>query len=121
METHTNTNISQSGDSTNMKQCIENCLRCYESCTTGIRRCLSMGGKHASPEHILLMQSCARICNTSAELMMLGNKAHTYTCKACAEICEMCADDCEKIGAEMKECVEACRSCVESCEKMASH
>ena len=33
--------------SQDMRQCIENCLKCHASCTETSTHCLQMGGKHA--------------------------------------------------------------------------
>ena len=120
---HTQTSGSNASEkaSSGMQECIGNCIECYQACTTTIRKCLSLGGRHASPEHITLLLSCAKICNTSAEVMMLGTDAHTVACKACGELCAMCADECESMGDEMKDCAESCRRCQQSCEQMSSH
>ena len=104
-----------------MEKCIEDCLECFKVCTETITHCISMGGKHAKPEHIQLLKDCASICNTSAEFM-LGNSAfESQVCGVCAEICERCAEDCEKFGDDktMTACAEACRRCAESCREMS--
>jgi hypothetical protein len=103
-----------------MKSCIAECLRCYQTCLSmAMGHCLEIGGQHTEPKHFTLMMACAEICRTSAHFMLLGSELHKLTCRACAEICEQCAADCERIG-EMRECVDACRRCAESCQKMAA-
>ena len=103
-----------------MKSCIAECLRCYQTCLSmAMGHCLEIGGQHTEPKHFTLMMACAEICRTSAYFMLLGSELHKLTCRACAEICEQCAADCERIG-EMRECVDACRRCAESCQKMAT-
>lgn len=109
--------------SAEMNQCITNCSECAAVCVETITHCLSMGGNHASPEHIALMQTCADICTVSANAMRRGSPAHTATCGACAEVCRQCADACERMGADdeaMRRCAEACRRCAESCSAMAA-
>jgi hypothetical protein len=103
-----------------MQNCIDDCLRCYQTCLgTAMTHCLEMGGKHVEPQHFRLMMACAEICRTSAHFMLLKSPHHKRTCADCVEICLRCADDCERMG-DMKECVEACRRCAESCRAMAS-
>jgi uncharacterized protein YcnI len=42
-----------------MRECIQNCLNCYAICLETAHHCLTMGGKHADPEHIGLLKACA--------------------------------------------------------------
>jgi hypothetical protein len=105
--------------SAEMRNCIDNCLKCYSTClTTAMNHCLEMGDEHTEPQHFRLMMACAEICRTSAHFMLIGTPHHKHTCRECAEICGECAADCERIG-DMQECVEACKHCAESCRKMA--
>ena len=103
-----------------MKECTEECLRCYSVClSTAMHHCLEVGGEHVAPAHFRLMMACAEICRTSAHFMLIGTEHHKHTCSECAEICEECARDCERLGG-MQECVDACRRCAESCRTMAA-
>lgn len=108
--------------SSGMNECITACQQCATICIETINHCLSMGGAHAEPQHIGLMQTCAEICTVSANAMLRGIDAHSATCAACAEICRRCAESCERLGDDeaMRRCVEACRRCAESCQAMAS-
>ena len=106
-----------------MRECIDNCLRCHAICLETITHCLAMGGEHAAPDHIRLLQDCAQICMTSADFMLRMSDRHGETCGVCAAICEACADDCESLadGADfMQTCADECRRCAESCRRMAS-
>jgi hypothetical protein len=106
--------------SSDMQACIDECLRCYQTCLSmAMNHCLEMGGEHVEKRHFTLMSACAEMCRTSAHMMLIGSEHHAATCRACAEICEACAADCERVG-EMQECVDACRRCAESCRKMAA-
>jgi len=106
--------------SADLQACIEECLRCYQTCLgTAMGYCLEQGGRHVAPEHFRLMMACAEICRAAAHVMLTGNDLHRRTCAACAEICEACAEDCAKLGG-MEACVTACRRCAESCRKMSS-
>ena len=101
-----------------LQGCIDNCLKCYETCRETISYCLQKGGEHAKSEHINLLLNCADICQTSANFMISSSSLHSSVCKACAEVCIKCAESCESIGRsdeKMKECVEICRQCAESC------
>jgi hypothetical protein len=105
-----------------MQNCINECLSCHAVCLETINHCLQMGGKHAEPKHIVLLQDCAQICLTSADFMLRGSNFHAQTCGVCAAICNACADECESIadGAEfMQRCADACRRCAESCRQMS--
>ncbi len=109
--------------SSEMEQCIQNCMECHRICTEMVSHCLSLGGQHAEPAHITLLLDCANICATSAAFMVRGSQFHPRTCGVCAEVCAACADDCERIagGDEMMmKCVEICRRCADSCKQMAS-
>jgi hypothetical protein len=106
-----------------MRECIQNCLDCYQSCTQMISHCLSMGGEHAKPEHINLLQACANICQTSAKFMLLESDFHPDVCRVCADVCESCAEDCRRLAGEnetMSACADICERTSESCEKMAA-
>ena len=80
---------------------------------------LEAGDRHIEPKHFRLMMACAEICQTSANVMLMGSDLHKHTCAGCAEVCEECARSCEQVG-DMQECVDACRRCAESCRKMAA-
>ena len=104
-----------------MRECIEECHMCHDSCLETVTHCLQMGGKHAEPNHIRLLMDCAEICQTSANFMLRMSDFHTDTCGVCADVCERCAEDCDRFGDDemMQECAESCRSCAESCRNMA--
>ena len=104
-----------------MQDCITNCLDCHSVCLATIVHCLEKGGGHAAPEHIRLMQDCAQICITSADLMLRGSPMHQMMCRICADICAACADDCSKLADDeaMVLCAETCRRCAQSCAEMA--
>ena len=105
-----------------MENCIENCQNCHEVCLETISHCLEMGGEHAKPNHIKLLQDCVQICQTSADFMIRGSEYHAQICGACADVCEACADECESMADGndfMQRCADACRKCAESCRQMA--
>jgi hypothetical protein len=106
--------------STEMQQCVEDCLSCHKSCLQmAMNHCLEKGGDHLAPDHFKLMLACAEICQACANFMLIGTPHHRHICKECAELCQQCAQSCEKLG-DMQECVAACRHCAESCRLMAA-
>jgi hypothetical protein len=109
--------------SNDMQQCIAECQSCHALCLETVSHCLEMGGSHAEPRHIGLLESCAEICQTSANFMIRGSELHTRTCAACAEVCRACEADCRRLSAGdevMARCADACAQCAESCERMAA-
>jgi hypothetical protein len=105
-----------------MRQCIQECLSCYATCLETVQHCLTMGGRHAEQQHIALMLTCARTCETSANAMLLGTHLHHETCRACAALCRACAEDCRRMAqgdATMERCADECERCAASCERMA--
>lgn len=106
--------------SAEMRSCIDECLRCYQTCIgEASTHCLEAGGQHVAPEHFRLMMACGEICRTSAHFMLIGLPEHKHVCRACAEVCEACAKSCEQVG-DMQDCAEQCRRCAESCRRMAA-
>ncbi len=105
-----------------MKDCIDLCDECRTSCLNTVSHCLSKGGAHAEPAHIVLLLDCADICSTSAGFMGRGSEMHAEICGICADVCDRCAESCESLAAGdqmMKACAETCRRCAESCRRMA--
>ncbi|SFM81447.1 four-helix bundle copper-binding protein [Nitrosomonas communis] len=101
-----------------MKACVEACNQCYQMCLhEAMNHCLETGGDHVAPDHFRLMMSCAEICQTSTNFMLIRSPFSHQLCRVCAEICEACASSCEKLG--MEECARTCRECAKSCREMA--
>jgi hypothetical protein len=105
-----------------MRDCIEECSSCHDTCLETVAYCLEEGGKHTEGQHVRLLIDCAEICQTSANFMLRNSGMHPHTCAACAAVCERCAQDCERFTGEpaMQACAQACRSCAESCRRMAA-
>lgn len=106
-----------------MQECINNCLECHRICVATAGHCLDMGGKHASREHQTTLLDCAQICATSADFMLRQSPMHGMVCATCAEACRRCADACERMAGgdqTMQQCAEVCRRCAESCKRMAA-
>jgi hypothetical protein len=105
-----------------VRQCIDECVRCHEVCLSTIPYCLEQGGEHATESHIVLLQDCAAICQTSTDFMLRGSDEQERICAACAAICRRCANECDRHADDdvMRACAEACRRCAEACERMAT-
>lgn len=104
-----------------MRECIQNCLDCHAACVETAMHCLMRGGEHAEPGHQRILADCAQICAISADFMLRGSPDHLRTCDVCAELCRKCADGCERMAEgddTMRRCVEACRRCAKTCERM---
>lgn len=104
-----------------MRECVDECHACHDSCTETVTHCLQTGGKHAEVSHIRLLMDCAEICQISANFMLRMSDSHAQVCGVCADICEQCAQECDRFGDDemMMQCAETCRSCAQSCREMA--
>jgi hypothetical protein len=105
-----------------VKQCIDDCNACGNSCLETMSHCLRMGGKHADPAHITLLANCAEMCRTSADFMLSDSAFSSEACDVCASICERCATSCEEFSGDeqMSACAELCHKCADSCTDMAT-
>ena len=114
--------ISGHAMSDSMKQCIENCTECHNSCVATLAHCLKMSGKHVEAPHLMALLDCAHSCRASADFMLRGSELHAKVCDVCAEACERCAKSCAQLGddVEMKACADTCWRCAESCKQMAN-
>lgn len=99
--------------------CITACSDCSRVCQAHVPHCLSLGGEHATAEHIAMLLSCARVCENAAALMALDSGWYPTFCELCAEVCDECADACEDMD-DMDDCVAACRACAEACRAMVA-
>src|SRR5438067_2253729 len=66
-ETTATTQISPS-----MRDCIQRCTACHNVCTETITYCLQQGGKYVAVGLVRLLQDCAELCATSADLHAAG-------------------------------------------------
>lgn len=111
---------SENITSDEVRECLKDCLDCYQTCTETTTKCLKMGGKHAENEHLNLLMDCARMCNTNADFILRNSTYYPQTCGITADICDECADTCDRFEDDfMKECASVCRRCAESCREMA--
>ncbi|MCM2324551.1 MAG: four-helix bundle copper-binding protein [Oligoflexia bacterium] len=108
--------------SSEAERCAVECLNCHSICLRSIRHCLGMGGKHAEPDHIGLLVSCAELCQTTENFLLTSDpKLSGRVSEVCAEACETCAASCDGLAddPQMKSCAAICRSCAASCREIA--
>jgi hypothetical protein len=111
---------SEGLNSDEVRECLNDCLDCYQTCSENVTKCLTVGGKHAKLEHLNLLTDCARICNMNADFILRNSPYYPQTCGITADICDECADACDRFTEDfMKECASVCRRCAESCREMA--
>lgn len=89
-------------------------------CVQTIQHCLKVGGKHADPEHVQILQDCADICETVARFAARRTPYKDEAACLCADICEACAESCEMFPADpqMKACANQCLLCADACRDL---
>lgn len=104
------------------QEAIRNTQDCEAICVQTVQYCLEVGGAHADPVHLRLMQDCADICDTTMKIVQRGAPHHDMTAAACAQLCDLCAASCERfIGdAQLKACANQCRLCAAACRQSMS-
>ena len=112
---------STTAATTEMEQCIINCMECYRVCEETLMYSVQKGGQFAEPMNLSLLADCARVCALSADFMIRQSERHILTCGICASICEACAKVCEQMANEpmMHRCAEVCNHCADSCRDMS--
>lgn len=106
-----------------LKECIDNCLRCHAACIETAGHGLRMGGSHATPEHQRILSDCVEACMTSVHFMLHRSKFHHDYCRLCADVCKTCAETCDSLPGRdemLAQCAQICRDCEASCRRMAT-
>lgn len=108
--------------SADMLACARQCLECHQICERMVKHCLEMGGMHADPVHIRLLQDCSQICIVTADFIFRESGLAARVGAVCVEVCQSCADDCELMPDDelMQICAESCRRSAEMCEKITT-
>lgn len=107
-----------------MAECLENCQHSAQLCRSLVPHCLSMGGPHASEDHIRRLLVCAETCEAAVRLMAYKSEFHAEMCGLCAKVCRDCAEECARLAGDdeqMKTCARQCRDCADTCERMSAH
>lgn len=42
-----------------LRQCVQRCSDCHDSCLATFAYCVELGGEHASPAHVRALLDCA--------------------------------------------------------------
>src|SRR4051812_11316954 len=92
------TGTVQSQMSGQMQTCIENCQDCHTLCIQTAQYCLTLGGKHASADHIRVLLDCADACQTCFNFMSRMSPYHPKYCGNCADLCRACTDSCRGLA-----------------------
>lgn len=105
-----------------LEECLEHCWQCHRLCLETAIYLLALEEEaDAKQEKVRLLLSCAEICQSTANLLLLGAGVYQQACKLCADLCEQCAGlfgpDLE--DRQMQLCFDACCRCAASCQKMA--
>lgn len=97
---------------------IRNTQDCEAICVQTGQYCLEVGGDHAAPSHVKILQDCADICAATARILLRGS--HQQVLEACATLCELCAASCEKFvgDPQMKACANQCLLCAAACRQV---
>ncbi len=105
-----------------IQRCIDDCLKCSETCVRAMEHWFELRGKRAGGIQIRTLSDCAAICQTNAGFMLRGSQLHPRTSAVCAEVCHECARECSRLDDDevMQRCADACRRCAESCERTAN-
>src|SRR5215831_14029647 len=91
-----------------MRQCIEDCMNCYNVCIQTARACQQAGGDHAEQGHIWMLLDCAEICQAAAHFMEHENPLYGYVTSAAAQITAHCGEECAQMGDN--DCADACEN-----------
>lgn len=99
--------------------CVTDCASCARTCEDTLAYCREKGGKHASAEHIKILEDCAAMCKLSSDFSKRGSVFAPKVRAICAEICKKCAESCAafKDDKKMQDCASACNECSTTCSK----
>jgi hypothetical protein len=101
--------------SSQMEDCIQDCLNSHAVCLDTAMSLLQKGNHYADPVRILL--DCSEVCATNAHFLMRNSPVFGFVLQACAQVCTHCAEVCVEIGET--DCANACRASATSSEQMA--
>ncbi len=104
-----------------IQHCVDACLTCRRACLETVAHGLA-AAQVGTTDLIRRLLDAAEVCQTSADLMMLGSDLHSRTCEVCAEVCERTAQECVPFvdDVRIQACAETLRRCAEACREMAA-
>jgi hypothetical protein len=99
--------------------CLASCRQCSRVCQQRVRDGLEPGSLYAEAGHVTQLLSCAQVCRTTAELIVIDSDWYPTLADLCAHVCVECADACDALD-DMDECAEACRDCAHACRRLVT-
>jgi hypothetical protein len=101
---------------------IDGCLNCEQACTSCANACLGEDDIAAMRDCIVLDQSCADLCATTARVLSrpvgTDHRLLHPLLQACVRACSSCAEECARHAEHHRHCAicaEACRACLQTC------
>lgn len=99
---------------------VDDCMDCFSICRETIDHCLTMGGEHASADHIRILMDCSQMNTMTADFLLRGSSFASQMCDLNAQLSEQCASSCEKFPDDeiMMACADVCRMTADSCRSI---
>lgn len=95
---------------------------CHDTCLEAFTYCARIGGKHMAREHVILMESCIELCQTTANFLLRYAPLTEELCSLCASICKQCATSCNALNdMQMNRCAIACQKAAHACRNESQH
>ena len=66
------------------EECIQNCFESYRGCLEMTVYCIEQGGEYVSGELLSSLQTCARLCQATVELLVTDSELYAPACEVCA-------------------------------------
>lgn len=108
-------------------RCIEECYKCFQTCTSCADACLSEEQVVELRKCIRLNLDCADICAVTGAVLSRQTEYDAPTSKqqlqACREVCLTCGQECGRHSEKHEHCricEEACRRCQQACDELLS-
>ncbi len=100
-----------------LEQCRDACLATADACSEVAAACRAAPGASGDMDRAAMLEECARVCRTSADVLGRLSDLSFVTCRVCAELCMRCAAALDDAAADprLAACATACRKCAEVC------
>lgn len=106
-----------------IQQCIEACKVCESACRECAFACLQEKEIAELRACIQNDLECARICATTADLLIMDSRFRKEIVELCLASCQACQAECEKHSSHMdhcRRCAEACANCADACRQLVA-
>jgi len=108
-----------------LRQCIDACFECEQTCTACADACLSEKMVSDLAKCIRTNLDCADVCATTGRVLSrhTGYDAHITRAilEACIQACRSCGDVCSdhsSMHEHCRVCAESCRTCEQACRDL---